>query len=343
MAIKGIDVSKYQGNIDWNAVKQSGVNFAILKVINKNLQPDEQFENNWNNCNAVGMPIQGVYNYSYATTVDKAREDAQKVVAVLNGRKTFVWLDVEDKCQQGLGQTLIDIINAYQEVIKSAGLNFGVYTGLYFYNTCISPYAEKINCPFWIARYPSTSGMSVGENPSEDKKPVIKHTLFGWQYTSALSVDGIGNSVDGNLLYVDIAQDDGNTQNTLPAPVVNETENWKGNKEYYLENKYVGEWQKAMNKGFDTNALTVDNKFGTNSQSFAKNHNLWSGQKHYCPTAIKWLRKTLHDRYRFTKLDANKGEWTDYLTTCVKTFQQNRGLKADGYVGLITTYYLLKG
>ena len=165
MAYKGIDVSSYQGNIDWSKVKWAGVQFAILKIIRKDLNPDKTFEQNWKRCTDVGMPIQGVYNYSYATTVDKAKTDANKVIQTLNGRKTFVWLDVEDKCQQELGQTLIDIINTYQSVIKSAGLNFGVYTGLSFYNQYIAPYANQINCPFtpilvsdsndhrWLKRY----------------------------------------------------------------------------------------------------------------------------------------------------------------------------------------------
>lgn len=90
MAYKGIDVSSYQGNIDWSKVKWAGVQFAILKIIRRDLNPDKTFEANWKGCTDVGMPIQGVYNYSYATTVDKAKTDAQKVIEVLAGRKTFV-------------------------------------------------------------------------------------------------------------------------------------------------------------------------------------------------------------------------------------------------------------
>ncbi|MFR2451646.1 MAG: peptidoglycan-binding protein, partial [Clostridia bacterium] len=118
-------------------------------------------------------------------------------------------------------------------------------------------------------------------------------------------------------------------------------QSWKGDTRYYLNNTAVGEWQSAMNKGFDTNELEVDNKFGAGSQAFAKTHLLWSGQTHNCPTAIKWLQERLR-YYGFTKLEVN-GEWSDYLTTCVKTFQKNRGLEADGKVGLITTYWLLEG
>lgn len=242
MAYKGIDVSSYQGNIDWSKVKWAGVQFAILKIIRKDLNPDKTFEANWKGCTDVGMPIQGVYNYSYATTVEKAKTDANKVIQTLNGRKTFVWLDVEDKCQQGLGQTFIDIINAYQSVIKSAGLNFGVYTGLSFYNQYIAPYASQINCPFWIARYPSTKGMSIGDEPNSAKKPVIQHPLYGWQYSSAFTCSGLNNSTDANLLYIELDKGDGIENN--PAPTVTPVKNnaWKGDEEYYLDNDNVRKW-----------------------------------------------------------------------------------------------------
>lgn len=123
---------------------------------------------------------------------------------------------------------------------------------------------------------------------------------------------------------------------------VNNSEAWKGNKNFYLENSRVGVWQSAMNKGFDVNTLEVDNKFGAESQTFASIHLLWSGQRHNCITAIRWLRKILRDVYEFTRLPYD-GYWDDYLTTCVKRFQKNRGLTVDGIVGLETTYWLLTG
>ena len=80
---KGIDVSSYQGTVDWKKVKKAGIKYAILKIIRKDLQPDKQFENNWKGCEGAGVPIQGVYNYTYATTVAKAEKDAKRVVFVL--------------------------------------------------------------------------------------------------------------------------------------------------------------------------------------------------------------------------------------------------------------------
>lgn len=190
----GVDVSSYQGSIDWNKVKGAGVDFAILKIIRKDLNPDKQFETNWKGCENAGLEIQGVYNYSYATTVAKAQSDAMRVVSVLHGRKTMVWLDVEDACQKNLGSLLISIINAYKEVITKAGLLFGVYTGASFYKTYIKPYGQ-LTCPLWIASYGTNNGKI-----QENKRPTESNCI-GWQYSSKGKVSGIAGDVDVNTFF----------------------------------------------------------------------------------------------------------------------------------------------
>lgn len=201
MSKKIIDVSSYQGVIDWKKVKESGVEGAILKIIRKDLTPDKQFENNWKGCREAGLPVIGVYNYSYATTAAKAKSDAEKVVLILAGRNTKVWLDVEDNSLKKLGKGIITIIKEYEKVIKSAGLEFGVYTGISFYNSYIKKYSSLISCNFWMARYPSSKRMSVSSVPAVSKKPVIKHILEGWQFTSNANVPGISGSADLSLWY----------------------------------------------------------------------------------------------------------------------------------------------
>lgn len=214
--VKCVDVSSYQGDINWNLVKSADINHAILKVIRKDLNPDNKFEQNWNGCKSAGLVVNGIYNYSYATTVAKAKTDAQKVLSILNGRKTTVWLDVEDKCQQGIGSLLKDIINAYRDVIVNAGYDFGVYTGMSFYSSYIKPYASQIKCDnWWIARYyNSYNKMSLSVKPNEQYNPKssIGRDIYGWQYTSSGQVPGINGNVDLNIIY-------GNIQSsTLPKP-----------------------------------------------------------------------------------------------------------------------------
>ncbi len=199
--MKGIDIAKWNGTIDWKKVKNSGVEFAILKAINKQCQEEDAFERNYNGAILQGLPVD-VYNYSYALTVEKAISDAKTVLSVIACKKIgTVWLDIEDKSQMNIGMTLIDIINAYKNEIESAGYKFGVYTGLSFYNSFIKPFHTFVDCPFWIARYPSKAQMDFSDMPKEDKKPSIMHPLWGWQYTSSGRVNGINGKVDLSLTY----------------------------------------------------------------------------------------------------------------------------------------------
>lgn len=160
------------------------------------------FETNYAGARKAGIPT-AVDNYSYATSVQIAVSDAQKVLAAIKGKEiNTVWMDVEDDVQKNLGMKLIEMIKAYQKVIEDAGYKFGVYTGLSFYNTFIKQYAAELNCPFWVARYnKGYTVMQLSEVPSVSKKPAIIHALWGWQYTSSGRVDGISGNIDLNLRY----------------------------------------------------------------------------------------------------------------------------------------------
>lgn len=205
MSLTGIDVSAYQGTINWWAVKQNGIDFAILKIIRKDLNPDKEFEENWKNCEAYGMKVQGVYNYSYATTVSKAQFAAERVLIILGNRKPMVWMDVEDAVMKNLGKNLIPIINAYGKVITNAGLKFGVYTGESFYKTYIKPYGG-VSYPMWIARYGKNNGKC-----NVKYQPQVPN-MVGWQYTSKGRVGGIVGNVDMNVWYKELEAVQGNTK-----------------------------------------------------------------------------------------------------------------------------------
>lgn len=200
---KGIDVAKWNGIIDWAKVKKAGIEFAVLKVINKSNKTEESFVRNYAGATAQGLPVD-VYNYLYTTTESSASTAAKAVVNTLAGRKVDkVWADVEDACLKNKGIQLIRIINTYKAVIEAAGYEFGVYTGLSFYNSYIKPYREYIDCEFWIARYPSTKDMSIAAMPVASKKPSISHNLWGWQYSSRGKVPGINGYVDLDICYVE--------------------------------------------------------------------------------------------------------------------------------------------
>ena len=257
--MKGIDVAKWNGVIDWKKVKEDAVQFAILKAINKQCKVEDSFNRNYAGATSVGLPID-VYNYSYATSVSKATSDAQSVLNAIKGKKVgTVWLDVEDKIQMNLGMTLIDIINAYKYIIEKEGYGFGVYTGLSFYNTLIKPYHSFLDCKFWIARYPSGAVVDLNFEPAESKKPNIIHALWGWQYTSSGKVNGISGNVDLDIRYNDPAKDN------IAYPVLR-----KGSKGVYVE-----VLQKKLNDaGY---SLAVDGDFGNKTLEAVKDYQKVNG------------------------------------------------------------------
>lgn len=202
--MKGIDVAKWNGIIDWKKVKAAGVEFTVLKVINKYNKKEDALERNYAGATAQGLPID-VYNYLYTTTEIAAKEAAHAVVNALAGRKVGkVWADAEDACLKNKGIVLIRILNTYKAVIEAAGYEFGVYTGLSFYNSYIKPYKSYIDCDFWIARYPSTKDITIDMTPAASKKPAISHELWGWQYSSRGRVPGISGYVDLDICYAKV-------------------------------------------------------------------------------------------------------------------------------------------
>lgn len=185
---KLIDVSSYNGKVDWEKAKAYGCQGAILKIIRKDLKIDNGFNRNYQACNENELAW-GVYNYSYATTATKAKSDMKPVCDILDKiDKTHfvygVWFDLEDKAQAVLSKTKIaEIINAAQQVVESRGYTFGVYTGKSYYEEHID--RKQVKCQnWWIARYyRGDARMQIATNPDEEKKPAAANVA--WQYTSS--------------------------------------------------------------------------------------------------------------------------------------------------------------
>lgn len=204
MKTKGIDVSGYNNVRDYAAVAADGIEFAILRIISRDLRPDARFERHWRGFESAGIPVQGVYHYAYTGATAGLRSDAQRVLEVLAGRRGMVWLDIEDKSLQGQGGKLAVGIRVYADVIRSAGLPFGIYTNQSFYNRFLRAYADSLAYPFWVARYPSGATITPDKDPDSGKRPDIGQQLYGWQYSSRGKVGGIDGNVDLNEWYVNI-------------------------------------------------------------------------------------------------------------------------------------------
>ena len=150
MEIRGIDVSAWQGKIDWKTVADYGMGFAILRITEAGNVIDSCFEKNYSGCQKHNIPT-GAYKYSYAMTVAEIQSEARKVVEVLNGRKLQypVWLDLEWNNQRSLGAEQIHkLAEAFEKIITAAGYKFGIYCNVDWYLNVICSNLKKYD--FWI-------------------------------------------------------------------------------------------------------------------------------------------------------------------------------------------------
>lgn len=176
---QGIDVSKWQGTINWAAVAQSNVSFAFVRVGNTKKGMDEFFYYNMLSAQAVGIKT-GVYIYSYATTVEEAAAEALFVLnAVQNLQVSFpiVW-DVEDDVQKNLSPEMLSLMaNTFCAIIESEGYYPMVYANKNWFTTKIGPvFYDK-----WVAQW-------------GDRCDVPDASV--WQYSSTGRINGIAGDVD---------------------------------------------------------------------------------------------------------------------------------------------------
>ena len=200
MKIKGIDVSAWQGQIDWLTVAKYGMGFAILRITEAGNVIDSTFERNYQGCIQNNIPV-GVYKYSYASSIAEIQREAQKVVSVLNNRKIQlpVWLDLEYNNQRSLGsESIHKMVDAFREIIVAAGYKFGIYCNVDWYVNVICSHLK--NYDFWIARYPANDTGDLVERLRPDFG-------VGWQYSSKATIPGIPTKVVRNVFYKDYKEE----------------------------------------------------------------------------------------------------------------------------------------
>lgn len=140
MEIKGIDVSAWNGSIDWQTVADYGMEFAILRITEKGNKTDSTFEQNYKGCTQHGIPV-GVYKYSYAKSPAQAEQEAESVLKVLNKcRLNFpVFYDLEWSEQRKLGSAAVEkIALAFLKKIQAAGYQGGIYCNLDWYQNVLT-------------------------------------------------------------------------------------------------------------------------------------------------------------------------------------------------------------
>ena len=191
---RGIDVSKFQGSIDWNAVKSDGITFAIIRCGYRGygsgaLVEDSTYRQNIQGAINAGLRV-GVYFYSQAINEAEAVEEASMVLSLVSGYSLplGVYYDTESvgggraNALSAAERTACAV--AFCETIRNAGYSAGVYSyASWFYNALNFANISKYN--IWIAQYRDKLSFSYKYNM--------------WQYTGSGSVKGISKPVDMNI------------------------------------------------------------------------------------------------------------------------------------------------
>lgn len=186
MTLKGIDVSEWQGTIDWKKVAKDGVQFAVIHAgYGRELsQKDKYFERNYAGARAAGIKV-GAFWYSYADSVKRAEDEAKTCLKVLEGKTFDLPIFFDQEYEPGIlklsTKTRTDIVLKFLETIKAAGRPCGLYSSTDFITTKLQ--ANRLtDYPLWIAEYGS--------------KLHYTGKVWAWQYTDKGRVAGIKGRVD---------------------------------------------------------------------------------------------------------------------------------------------------
>ena len=197
----GIDVSHYQGKIDWKKVKDAGKQFAIMKCMYEaqSHRKDETFEENYRQCGIYGI-ARGVYIFIGRASIADPEKDAKALLAHLAGRplEYGIWLDYESEFLRKEGKEKIKkLTRIYADLFRAAGYYVGIYCNKDWYDNVIHSQLKK-DFDFWIARYPKND---IGHYSPTSKLKPSKDTAVAWQYSSKGCVPGINGHVDLDVDY----------------------------------------------------------------------------------------------------------------------------------------------
>lgn len=188
----GIDVSQYQGNIDFNKVKASGVNFVIIRAgYGKYIsQKDPYFEQNYKKAKKAGLNV-GAYWYSYAASRADAQAEARTCLQAIKGKKFEmpIYFDLEEQSQFRRGKAFCDsLVKSFCTELENAGYYAGLYISRSPLQNYISTNVAK-RYALWVAEYGGKCNYSGS---------------YGmWQNSSTWRVNGVNGNVDHDYCYID--------------------------------------------------------------------------------------------------------------------------------------------
>jgi len=205
---QGIDVSYYQGDIDWTKVKKAGIEFAIIRIGYRGygsagtLVPDSYAKENLQEASAAGIPV-GIYMFSQATTVAEAKEEANYAIKLLESYGVDIDLPIVmdfEYASDSNGSTgrlynanlskaaATKICNAFCAVVENNGYDAMVYANKSMLTNSLNASSISSSYDIWLAHYTSSTDYSGDYSY--------------WQYSSSGSVNGISGNVDMNYRYI---------------------------------------------------------------------------------------------------------------------------------------------
>lgn len=194
MPVQGIDISKYQGNINWNVVREAGIRFAYLKVSEGGDHVDDRFYENWGEAKAAGVP-RGAYHFIYWCRVASEQavwfsqavpQDADQLPPVLD----LEWNHTSPTCPNGT--TKADALEKIRLLLRVMEYHTGkkpiIYTDINFHQDVLQGQFDDYE--FWLR--------SVAAEPRERYQ---NRDWTFWQYTATGRVPGVVGDVDRNVFY----------------------------------------------------------------------------------------------------------------------------------------------
>lgn len=189
MKVTAIDVSYCQTGVDYNKVKNSGIDAVIIRAGfgKESYQKDSEFETHYKNAKKAGLAV-GVYWYSYAYSVAEAKQEAKVCLACIKDKtlELPVYYDLEESGQTRLGMSaLTNIAIAFCDAIKSGGYRAGVYSNLNWLNNHLDYERLRSKYSIWLAQWWSSS-------PSK--------SCDIWQNADNGRINGISGNVDTDVI-----------------------------------------------------------------------------------------------------------------------------------------------
>lgn len=313
--IKGIDVSKHNGNINWKKVKDDGIKFVIIRAGYGSSTVDEKFEEYIKGAIEEGIDI-GIYWFSYAISEEKAKLEAVKCMEVIKPYKDkitypvfydFEYDSVSYAKKQGVSinkTKATAFAYSFLKEIEKGGYIPGLYTNIDFSNNYFFKSLQR-DYDLWIAQY--ASRCSYRES----------HVM--WQYSESGRVSGIDGDTDLDYCYKKYSSKGDN-------------DNTNKDKEDSISKILIKSLQKALNESYNCN-LAEDGIFGPKTKAAVEIHPLSIKDKDKKLEHTKWLQKALKELGYDIAVDGYFGKDTQ---ATVEKYQKKKNLTIDGIAGIKT-------